>query len=109
MKGFARCRNWIVSCFSCEPRPEAVRTCWRECFFWILSKPILLSAGEKPLETLHFEFPAGRQPLSRKAQVGVVASGNLEVLMEPRTSESSTVRVRTSVTGFQEQWLSIFR
>jgi malonate decarboxylase delta subunit len=75
----------------------------------MLSKAILLSAGEKSLETLHFEFPAGRQSLSRKAQVGVVASGNLEVLMEPGSPAGSTVRVRTSVAGFQDQWLSILR
>jgi len=65
--------------------------------------------GKAKLETLHFKFPAGRQPLSGKAQVGVVASGNLEVLMEPGTSKGSTVRVRTSVTGFEAQWLLIFR
>jgi malonate decarboxylase delta subunit len=61
------------------------------------------------LETLHFTFPAGRQSLSRKTQVGVVASGNLEVLMEPGSPAGSTVRVRTSVAGFQDRWLSIFR
>jgi malonate decarboxylase delta subunit len=61
------------------------------------------------METLHFTFPPGRQTLSGKAHVGVVASGNLEVLMEPPTAEGSTVRVRTSVTGFEDQWLSIFR
>jgi len=61
------------------------------------------------LETLHFEFPAGRQALLRKAQVGVVASGNLEVLMEPRNTASSTIRVRTSVSGFRDEWIAIFR
>jgi malonate decarboxylase delta subunit len=64
---------------------------------------------EKPLETLHFEFPAGRQALLRKAQVGVVASGNLEVLMEPHNTSSSTIRVRTSVSGFRDEWMAIFR
>lgn len=29
--------------------------------------------------------------------------------MEPGSSEGSIVRVRTGVTGFQDQWFSIFR
>jgi malonate decarboxylase delta subunit len=61
------------------------------------------------VEILHFEFPAGRHALLRKAQVGVVASGNLEVLMEPRSAASSTIRVRTSVSGFRDEWMAIFR
>ena len=64
---------------------------------------------EKQLETLHFEFPSGRHALLRKSQVGVVASGNLEVLMEPRNTASSTIRVRTSVSGFRDEWIAIFR
>ena len=61
------------------------------------------------METIHFEFPAGQQLLRRNAHVGVVASGNLEVLLEPEFSPTSKVRVRTSVVGFREEWLAILQ
>ena len=61
------------------------------------------------METMHFEFPAGSRLLGRKAHIGVVASGNLEILLEPEFSPTSRVRVRTSVTGFREEWAAILR
>ena len=61
------------------------------------------------METIHFEFPAGPQLLRRKAHVGVVASGNLEILLEPEFSPTSKVRVRTSVVGFRDEWLAILQ
>jgi malonate decarboxylase delta subunit len=47
--------------------------------------------------------------LLRKIQVGVVASGNLEVLIEPTNAVNSTVRVRTSVPGYRNEWTEILR
>lgn len=61
------------------------------------------------METMHFEFPAGSRLLGRKAHVGVVASGNLEILLEPEFSPTSKVRVRTSATGFRQEWTAILR
>jgi malonate decarboxylase delta subunit len=61
------------------------------------------------METIHFEFPAGSRLLERNAHVGVVASGNLEILLEPEFSHRSKVRVRTSVTGYRDEWLAILR
>ena len=61
------------------------------------------------METMHFEFPAGSRLLGRKAHVGVVASGNLEILFEPEFSTTSKVRVRTSVTGFRQEWTAILQ
>ena len=61
------------------------------------------------METMHFEFPAGSGLLTRKAHVGVVASGNLEILLEPGFSATSKVRVRTSVIGFRSEWMAILR
>ena len=43
-------------------------------------------------------FP-GTTPVSRRAHVGVVGSGDLEVLIEPAES-GVTVDLRTSVDGF---------
>ena len=59
------------------------------------------------METLEFEFPAGSRRLPHRAHVGVVASGNIEVLMEPRTASQSKVRVRTHVHGYREEWRAI--
>ena len=61
------------------------------------------------MEILHFEFRAGRQFIQRRVQVGVVASGNLEVLLEPEFSPVSQVRVRTSVDGYREEWTAILQ
>ncbi len=62
------------------------------------------------MRTVHYQFPASRSP-ARRAHVGVVGSGDLEVLLEPGTVGGSggaaghaQVRVRTSVEGFDEVW-----
>ena len=42
--------------------------------------------------------------VARRAHVGVVGSGDLEVLVEPGPAGRAAVRVRTSVDGFEEIW-----
>jgi len=58
------------------------------------------------METLRFDYPAS-QPVSRRAHVGVVGSGDLEVLLEPSLDEQAHVIVRTSVDGFGEVWQAV--
>jgi malonate decarboxylase delta subunit len=60
------------------------------------------------VETLNFEFPAGSHRIARRSNVGVVASGNLEVLMESAEESRSVVRVRTSAAGFSDTWQAVF-
>jgi malonate decarboxylase delta subunit len=55
------------------------------------------------METLNFEYDA-KGPLTRRAHVGVVASGDLEVLIEPSNKPKTLVRVRTSIDGYTEVW-----
>jgi malonate decarboxylase delta subunit len=57
------------------------------------------------IHTLSLRFPAAREP-ARRAHVGVVASGDLEILFEPLDDDTpgAQVRVRTSVHGFDEIW-----
>ena len=55
------------------------------------------------METLNFEYEATR-PLTRRAHVGVVGSGDLEVLIEPSDTPAAHVRVRTSVDGYAQVW-----
>jgi malonate decarboxylase delta subunit len=58
------------------------------------------------METLEFDYPAGQRAV-RRARVGVVASGDLEILAVPRTDGRATVRVTTSVDGFGAVWRDV--
>jgi malonate decarboxylase delta subunit len=64
------------------------------------------------MERLVFELesaaaPGGRHP---PVLVGVVASGNLEVLVEPADAAGTCrVEVATSVDGFREIWEAVLR
>lgn len=59
------------------------------------------------MQTLTYRFPADLAP-RRRVHVGVVASGDLEILLDnPPGSDVDThaeVRVRTSVNGFDTVW-----
>ncbi|KQQ32492.1 malonate decarboxylase acyl carrier protein [Duganella sp. Leaf126] len=58
------------------------------------------------MERLHFEFPAG-QPALLRTVTGVVASGDLEVLLEPGARATTTVAVQTSVDGYGATWQAL--
>lgn len=58
------------------------------------------------MERIELEYPA-RRKISRRAHVGVVGSGDLEVLLEPAHGESSHVLIRTSVDGFRATWKAV--
>lgn len=49
----------------------------------------------------------GGAPVAGRAHVGVVASGNLEVLVEPPAGERARVVVRTTVDGFESIWRAV--
>jgi malonate decarboxylase delta subunit len=58
------------------------------------------------MQTLNYRFPA-HEAASHKVHIGVVASGDLEILLEPPAEDSPdsvVVRVRTSVNGFDTVW-----
>jgi malonate decarboxylase delta subunit len=55
------------------------------------------------MEQFEFNYPGKRQ-VSKRAHVGVVGSGDLEVLLEPIDGAISSVRIRTSVDGFKPTW-----
>jgi len=58
------------------------------------------------MERIEFDYPA-RRKVSGRAHVGVVGSGDLEVLLEPAAGNSSHVLIRTSVDGFRETWKAV--
>lgn len=55
------------------------------------------------MEQLTFVYPATAK-LPARAHIGVVASGDLEVLLEPVAGNESRVTVTTSVDGFGAVW-----
>ena len=58
------------------------------------------------MQTLTYRFPA-REAATHPIHVGVVASGDLEILLEPLADGDGDVvevRVRTSVNGFDTVW-----
>ncbi|CAM3545618.1 malonate decarboxylase subunit delta [Cytobacillus oceanisediminis] len=58
------------------------------------------------MEKLSFRFPA-TQTLESNAHVGVVGSGDLEILMEPSEQGYADVTVRTGTTGFNQIWKTV--
>jgi malonate decarboxylase delta subunit len=58
------------------------------------------------MEKLSFQYPASAKA-ARKAHVGVVGSGDLEILLEPSDDAKAHVTVLTSVTGFQSTWKAV--
>jgi malonate decarboxylase delta subunit len=58
------------------------------------------------MEKLTFTYPANTTVATR-VHVGVVASGDLEVLLEPSGQAQSSVTVTTSVDGFGAVWKSV--
>ena len=60
------------------------------------------------LETLDFLFPGGRPAGAfQPVLVGVVGSGNLEVMLEAVDGPDCAVRVETSARGFGAIWQAV--
>lgn len=59
------------------------------------------------MERFEFSYPA-QKPLPVHAQVGVVGSGDLEVLYEPKADGRLHIRLRTSVDGSHGLWQHFF-
>jgi malonate decarboxylase delta subunit len=64
------------------------------------------------MERLDFDLPSSGIPAPRRSAVvvGVVASGNLEVMVEASdVADAFRVRVSTSARGFGEVWEAVLR
>ena len=62
------------------------------------------------MESLQFEFDGGRVlPPFAPALVGVVASGNLEVLVESAPGTGCRIAIDTSARGFGAIWEAVLR
>ncbi len=62
------------------------------------------------LETLNYSLP-GQQPAGAfvPVLVGVVGSGNLEVLLEPAAGTRCDIHIETSARGFGAIWEAVVR
>jgi malonate decarboxylase delta subunit len=60
------------------------------------------------MEQIEFDYPAAKRRITKKAHVGVVGSGDMEVLLEPSEIEGSHVSITTSVNGFRDAWKAVF-
>jgi malonate decarboxylase delta subunit len=58
------------------------------------------------MEIFKFDYPAKRKA-AKRAHVGVVGSGDLEVLLDPAEGDTASVRIRTSVDGFESKWKAV--
>jgi malonate decarboxylase delta subunit len=58
------------------------------------------------MEQVELTYPASRH-VNKKAHVGVVGSGDLEVLLEPAEGKFAHVFIRTSVDGFRDTWKAV--
>jgi malonate decarboxylase delta subunit len=61
------------------------------------------------MESLQFHLPSTPAPArGRDALCGVVASGNLEILVSPHDADAlCLVRVQTSASGFAATWQAV--
>ena len=59
------------------------------------------------MEIIELKYPSKRT-VPRQAHVGVVGSGDLEVLLQPIYGDQSEIRIRTSVDGYRSTWIAIF-
>lgn len=58
------------------------------------------------MEKMIFHY-AATQVITHRAHVGVVGSGDLEVLLEPSPDQQAHVRIRTSVDGYGMTWHAV--
>jgi malonate decarboxylase delta subunit len=60
------------------------------------------------MEQIEFDYPAAKRRILKKAHVGVVGSGDMEVLLEPSPGEGAQVSITTSVDVFRDTWKAVF-
>jgi malonate decarboxylase delta subunit len=60
------------------------------------------------MEHITFEYPAAQRSITKRAHVGVVGSGDMEVLLEPSPRNGAHVEITTSVNGFRDAWKAVF-
>ena len=72
-------------------------------------RPNVLETGKDAMESLQFRFQHGKRLLLHSAQcVGVVSSGNLEILIEPfHLNGDCEISISTAARGFAPIWEAV--
>lgn len=60
------------------------------------------------MESITYTFPATKK-IDRRAHVGVVGSGDLEVLLEPSENSKAEITIRTGIKGFKDTWETVIQ
>lgn len=60
------------------------------------------------LEKIVYTFPATKK-IQRFSHVGVVGSGDLEVIMKPTNNAETEVTIRTGVPGYKNIWEAVIQ
>lgn len=60
------------------------------------------------MEKLSFEFK-NTERVTKRVHVGVVASGDLEVLIFPTDKDVTTLEITTGSDGFKEVWQNVLK
>ncbi|MCH7320322.1 malonate decarboxylase subunit delta [Solibacillus sp. MA9] len=58
------------------------------------------------MEKLNYTFQASRS-ITKQAHIGVVGSGDLEILIQPIEGSETKVEVRTGISGYSETWQKV--
>ena len=59
------------------------------------------------MEQLRFDYPSAKRRVTKKAHVGIVGSGDMEILMQPSDTGAALVSVQTSANGFSNSWKAV--
>jgi malonate decarboxylase delta subunit len=60
------------------------------------------------MEKIEFDYPAAKRRITKRAHVGVVGSGDMEVIFEPSAQDGAHVSITTSVNGYRDTWKAVF-
>jgi malonate decarboxylase delta subunit len=60
------------------------------------------------MEKIEFDYPAAKRRITKRAHVGVVGSGDMEVVFEPSAQDGAHVSITTSVNGYRDTWKAVF-
>ena len=56
------------------------------------------------MEQLTLLYPEATRPMTGRAHIGIVGSGDLEVLLEPNSQSGASVKIQTTVDGHSDVW-----
>ncbi|WP_159471167.1 malonate decarboxylase subunit delta [Dyadobacter sp. 3J3] len=59
------------------------------------------------MESFSFKYPATKN-ISQRAHIGVVGSGDLEILISPSEIDQTEFVIRTASDGFKQTWKAVF-